>query len=1657
MVDPNSGLWTYTLNDQAQVLAQGQTATETFEVSVADQSGATASKTVTVSLTGTNDAPEITLASVLDGVVVEHSSVTASGQIGANDIDNGAVLTFGVGDAGGLSEVGTFGTLVIDPVTGVWTYTLDDSVHSLAQDETEFESFRVAVTDEFGASAAATVTIIVTGSNDAPVITSATQAGAVQEDVQPLATGQVTASDVDLGATLAYSGDATGVYGSFAIDATSGQWSYALDSAAHQNLAAGETHAETFTVTVTDEHGATAAQDVTITVTGSNDAPVVTSATQAGAVQEDVQPLATGQVTASDVDLGATLAYSGDATGVYGSFAIDATSGQWSYALDSAAHQNLAAGETHAETFTVTVTDEHGATAAQDVTITVTGSNDAPVVTSATQAGAVQEDVQPLATGQVTASDVDLGATLAYSGDATGVYGSFAIDATSGQWSYALDSAAHQNLAAGETHAETFTVTVTDEHGATAAQDVTITVTGSNDAPVVTSATQAGAVQEDVQPLATGQVTASDVDLGATLAYSGDATGVYGSFAIDATSGQWSYALDSAAHQNLAAGETHAETFTVTVTDEHGATAAQDVTITVTGSNDAPVVTSATQAGAVQEDVQPLATGQVTASDVDLGATLAYSGDATGVYGSFAIDATSGQWSYALDSAAHQNLAAGETHAETFTVTVTDEHGATAAQDVTITVTGSNDAPVVTSATQAGAVQEDVQPLATGQVTASDVDLGATLAYSGDATGVYGSFAIDATSGQWSYALDSAAHQNLAAGETHAETFTVTVTDEHGATAAQDVTITVTGSNDAPVVTSATQAGAVQEDVQPLATGQVTASDVDLGATLAYSGDAIGVYGSFAIDATSGQWSYALDSAAHQNLAAGETHAETFTVTVTDEHGATAAQDVTITVTGSNDAPVVTSATQAGAVQEDVQPLATGQVTASDVDLGATLAYSGDATGVYGSFAIDATSGQWSYALDSAAHQNLAAGETHAETFTVTVTDEHGATAAQDVTITVTGSNDAPVVSGPVTGTAAEEGAPSTLDALAHASDIDDGTILSVTGLPDTLPAGVTFDAATHSFTLDPSDPAYLHLANGATIGVSVSYAVSDGITATPASVSWTVTSVNHVPVVAGTVIGTAIEDGVPSTLNALANATDADSGTTLLVTDVPGTLPAGVSYDAALQTFTLDPSNLAFQHLAAGASTVVSVNYTVSDGIAATPASMSWTVTGSNDAPVVTSATQAGAVQEDVQPLATGQVTASDVDLGATLAYSGDATGVYGSFAIDATSGQWSYALDSAAHQNLAAGETHAETFTVTVTDEHGATAAQDVTITVTGSNDAPVVTSATQAGAVQEDVQPLATGQVTASDVDLGATLAYSGDATGVYGSFAIDATSGQWSYALDSAAHQNLAAGETHAETFTVTVTDEHGATAAQDVTITVTGSNDAPVVSGPVTGTAAEEGAPSTLDALAHASDIDDGTILSVTGLPDTLPAGVTFDAATHSFTLDPSDPAYLHLANGATIGVSVSYAVSDGITATPASVSWTVTSVNHVPVVAGTVIGTAIEDGVPSTLNALANATDADSGTTLLVTDVPGTLPAGVSYDAALQTFTLDPSNLAFQHLAAGASTVVSVNYTVSDGIAATPASMSWTVTGSNDAPVVTSATQAGAVQEDVQPAAPPDR
>ena len=81
----------------------------------------------------------------------------------------------------------------------------------------------------------------------------------------------------------------------------------------------------------------------------------------------------------------------------------------------------------------------------------------------------------------------------------------------------------------------------------------------------------------------------------------------------------------------------------------------------------------------------------------------------------------------------------------------------------------------------------------------------------------------------WSDTLNNSAAQYLAAGQTKSEVFTVTLTDDFGATVTKGVTITITGSNDAPTVTATeVESGAVAEDGTLLASGSFAFGDVDL-------------------------------------------------------------------------------------------------------------------------------------------------------------------------------------------------------------------------------------------------------------------------------------------------------------------------------------------------------------------------------------------------------------------------------------------------------------------------------------------------------------------------------------------------------------------------------------------------------------------------------------------------------------------------------------------------------------------------------------------------------------------------------------------------------------------------------------------------------------
>ncbi|MBM6582484.1 hypothetical protein ILT44_19960, partial [Microvirga sp. BT689] len=87
-----------------------------------------------------------------------------------------------------------------------------------------------------------------------------------------------------------------------------------------------------------------------------------------------------------------------------------------------------------------------------------------------------------------------------------------------------------------------------------------------------------------------------------------------------------------------------------------------------------------------------------------------------------------------------------------------------------------------------------------------------------------------------------------------------------------------------------------------------------------------------------------------------------------------------------------------------------------------------DTTGIGGEGRV-----RWTYSVDSAKIDRLAANETVVETFTIRLSDGREGYAERTITVTVTGTNDAPVVSGAVEGLASEDGASVSLSALANA------------------------------------------------------------------------------------------------------------------------------------------------------------------------------------------------------------------------------------------------------------------------------------------------------------------------------------------------------------------------------------------------------------------------------------------------------------------------------------------------------------------------------------------------------------------------------------------------------------------------------------------------
>ncbi|WP_057395710.1 VCBS domain-containing protein, partial [Pseudomonas fluorescens] len=1594
-----------------------------------------------------------------------------------------------------------------------------EQLQALATGELLTDSFTYAIRLGNGTLSWATATVQFSGVNDGVMLSLGAQAGTVTEDADTTASttdsltasGTIVFNDVDLNdthiATFAPAeGNATHL-GTFVLSSVSEtanaangsvQWTYNLNNAAAQYLAQGQTVTETYLVTISDDHGSSATRNVTITITGTNDAPAVTAAeVESGSVTEDGTTVASGSFAFGDVDLAddahmASVSAPSGALGTLVASVSDESTGDaagsvgWTYTLNNSAAQYLAAGQTKAEVFTVTLTDDFGATVSKNVTITLTGTNDRPTLSIGDTSGAMHEGNGAATlsdSGALSFADLDShdGVTvsqtanndLLWSGGTLGatqaaaLVAGFSVDQTS--WHYS-SSENLDFLRAGETIRFSYSVVASDNSGAadavSAAQTVTITLTGTNDRPTLSIGDTAGAMSEGDGAATlsdSGALSFADLDSHDTvtvsqtanndLLWSGGTLGaaqaaaLVAGFSVDQTS--WHYS-SSENLDFLRAGETIRFSYSVVASDDSGAanavSAAQTVTITLTGTNDRPTLSIGDASGAMNEgdgaatlsdsgtlsfadlDSHDLVTVSQTANNDLLwsGGTLGATQAAALVAG-FSVDQTS--WHYSSSSENLDFLRAGETIRFSYSVVASDNSGAadatSAAQTVTITLTGTNDRPTLSIGDASGAMNEgdgaatlsdsgtlsfadlDSHDLVTVSQTANNdlVWSGGTLG-AAQAAALVAGFSVDQTS--WHYS-SSENLDFLRAGETIRFSYSVVASDNSGTanavSAAQTVTITLTGTNDRPTLSIGDASGAMSEGDGAATlsdSGALSFADLDSHDTvtvsqtanndLLWSGGTLGatqaaaLVAGFSVDQTS--WHYS-SSENLDFLRAGETIRFSYSVVASDNSGAadatSAAQTVTITLTGTNDRPTLSIGDTAGAMSEGDGAATlsdSGTLSFADLDSHDTvtvsqtanndLLWSGGTLGaaqaaaLVAGFSVDQTS--WHYS-SSENLDFLRAGETIRFSYSVVASDNSGTanatSAAQTVTITLTGTNDRPTLSiGDTTGAMHEGDGAATLSdsgALSFADlDSHDVVTVSQSSNHDVVWSGGTLGATQAAalvagFSVDQTSWHYSSSENldflraGETIRFSYSVVASDNSGAADATsaaqtVTITLTGTNDRPTLSiGDTAGAMSEGDGAATLSdsGTLSFADLDSHDTVTVSQTAnndllwsgGTL--GAAQAAALVAgFSVDQTswhyssseNLDF--LRAGETIRFSYNVVASDDSGAANAvsaaqTVTITLTGTNDRPTLSIGDASGAMNEgDGAATLSDSGTLSFADLdshdGVTvsqtanndLLWSGGTLGaaqaaaLVAGFSVDQTS--WHYS-SSENLDFLRAGETIRFSYSVVASDDSGAanavSAAQTVTITLTGTNDRPTLSIGDASGAMNEgdgaatlsdsgtlsfadlDSHDLVTVSQTANNDLLwsGGTLGATQAAALVAG-FSVDQTS--WHYS-SSENLDFLRAGETIRFSYSVVASDNSGAadatSAAQTVTITLTGTNDRPTLSiGDTSGAMNEGNGAATLSdsgALSFADlDSHDLVTVSQTANNDLLWSGGTLGAA-----------------------------------------------------------------------------------------------------------------------------------------------------------------------------------
>ena len=515
-------------------------------------------------ITGTDNIGSVEEAGVggVDDNTAIAGNLTTGGTLVSTDVDADATATWSIVSDTNATD---HGSIAIDPVSGAWVYTLDDTAANdqLAEGYSAVETFTATVTDEFGATDTQVVTVTINGTNDAPTVSATAAAGfteAADASSQALNdSGTVSFDDIDTTdvvdityaltdaatwsdgtidpalATLLGAGFDTGVTDAAAPGTT--PWTYNVASTDLDFLDTDETITFTYTVTATDSQGATANDTVTIIITGTNDAPTLTvTAGVTGTVYE------AGLVDGSDVGVTTTT--------VDGTFVVADADG-----LDDLTHVKIG-----------------------DTEIAITA----------------------LEATSTTAIIIDTGhSTLTVT----------SYDPLTGIASFSYELTVNVEGVDGSIEQDVFNLSVSDDGGVSysAADDITITII--DDVPFANN--DVATLDEDTVSVLGNVLTDGTADVlgadgaaigGAVTAFrtgteggSGTVGEIAGLSALQGTYGELrmlangSYEYKLTTDQNgLDDGESVTDTFTYTITDGDGDTDLAELVVTIEGRNDVP-------------------------------------------------------------------------------------------------------------------------------------------------------------------------------------------------------------------------------------------------------------------------------------------------------------------------------------------------------------------------------------------------------------------------------------------------------------------------------------------------------------------------------------------------------------------------------------------------------------------------------------------------------------------------------------------------------------------------------------------------------------------------------------------------------------------------------------------------------------------------------------------------------------------------------------------------------------------------------------------------------------------------------------------------------------------------------------------------------------